>query len=186
MARQRERTSAKETAYAEKHRILQALEELATPKRWPEFKKARRAYRKFRKKRRNGRGDRYDRKKLLQDCEDTGLIDQDEHALIKTSWDSHVDSILAGMDEALHSVSKGDELNCWIIFGGSPGEDRVVHQKRGATVDVVILTKKWPPPGPWKGMRGMDPGFLRRLTAHHGQVGGLIARAKKSPRRKKR
>ena len=175
MAKRRERTSANVTAYAEKHRILQALEEFAKPENWAQFKRTRKAYKKFRN---GGRGERYDRKKLLDDCEESGLIEQDERALIKRTWDGAVEPILAGMEDALRSVRKGDELNCWIVYGGSSGEDRVIHQKSGDVVDIVILTRDKPPDkvGPYKGMIGADLGFLSRLKAHHREIGALIGR----------
>src|SRR5262245_6546896 len=126
MAGQREGTSARETAYSEKHRILQALDDLATPESWSEFKQIRKAYRKFRKNNKNG--DRFDRKGLLQDCEDKGLIRKQERELILASWDEVLDPILDGMEKGLNKVKKGDALKCWITYS-SDGVDRVVHHR---------------------------------------------------------
>jgi hypothetical protein len=180
----RERTSVKETAYAEKHRILQALETLAA-ENWPQFKKIRKAYKKFRNKK-DGKGrDRYDRKSLLQDCEDRGLIQKDEHGLINDTWDPHVDDILAGMDEALRSVRKGDTLDCWIVYGAS-AENRVEHWRRKGRVEITIYTPPKPIPIQAKGLggRGMDPGFLQRLKSHHDEIGGLLTGPRRSRRKK--
>jgi hypothetical protein len=184
MARVRERTSARETAYAEKHRILQALEEFARPENWSQFKEIRRAYKKFRTKRRDA-GDRYDRKALLQDCEDRGLIDADEHKLITNAWDASVDSILAGMDKALSKVRKGDQLNCWIVYGGADGDDCVVHRRVGDAIEIEIRTRKWPRPGPYKFVGRMDPGFMRRLKAHHEAIGAMLEELGRGPGRTK-
>ncbi|HVN38391.1 MAG TPA: hypothetical protein VMW19_09520 [Myxococcota bacterium] len=188
MAAKTERVSADATAYAEKHRILQALEQLVA-ENWPQFKSIRKGYKKFKNKGKRNPDDRYDREDLLQDCEDKGLIDSSERDLIDKTWVPVVDWILPGMDEALRSIDKGDKLNCWIVYGAAVGHSHVVHQKTDEVVDLVILTERIPPKiGPYKGLEGRDPGFLRRLQAHQEQIGGLIGgtprRGRARPRRK--